>query len=131
MVLFHGGVSYVDTKRLNNLGICMSPDVVVRLQRKMGTSSDSKVVVWKKYMEEILPAVSLLDEIVEKQAYQDVIDLTEDVLQTYSNYTPSTFQFCVQLLSEFDISGQESFTSIAVVNDALHHLRTKKLPRFR
>ena len=36
MVLLHGGFSYLDVLRLNRLGICMSPDFSIELQRKMG-----------------------------------------------------------------------------------------------
>ena len=43
MLLLHDGLSYFDIKRLNHLGVCMSPDSSIELQRKMGTSSDAKV----------------------------------------------------------------------------------------
>ena len=48
MLLLHGGLSYFDIKRLNHLGVCMSPDSSIELQRKMGTSSDAKVLLWKE-----------------------------------------------------------------------------------
>jgi hypothetical protein len=54
MILLHGGLSYLDIKQLNHLGICMSPDSIVELQWKIGTSSDAKVHVSKKSIEDIL-----------------------------------------------------------------------------
>ena len=67
MVLLHGGLSYLDIKRLNRLGICMSPDSSIELQRKMGLSSDAKVLFWKKSVEDDLTAQTFLSEIIQKQ----------------------------------------------------------------
>ena len=44
-VLFHSGVSYKDFTRLNHLGICMSHDMIVALQQKMGASFDAKAIM--------------------------------------------------------------------------------------
>lgn len=35
-VLFHSGVKHEDLVLLNRLGVCMSPDAAIRVQRKMG-----------------------------------------------------------------------------------------------
>ena len=45
IVLFHGGVSYKDFIRLNHLGICMSHDMIVALQQKMGANFDAKAIM--------------------------------------------------------------------------------------
>ena len=50
-VLFHSGVSYMDFTGLHHLGICMSHDMVVALQQKMGENFDYKAILWRKSIE--------------------------------------------------------------------------------
>ena len=49
LILFESGASYHDRVRLNRLGICMSPESVVNLQKGMGLSTDTKVLSWKEF----------------------------------------------------------------------------------
>ena len=67
-ILFHSGVSHEDLIRLNRLGICISPDMTLGLQRSLGKNFDSKVLSYKKAVEE-RPAdtLALLVEIEERQ----------------------------------------------------------------
>lgn len=136
MILLHGGLSYVDIKRLNHLGICMSPDSIVELQRKMGASSDAKVQIWKKSIEDILTAKYLVTEIIQRQFQEDkdvteTADLNEEVIKGYTYYTKRTYQFCVQLINGFRLSKHEDHISLASINDALQHLQSQRLARFR
>lgn len=110
MLLLCGGLIYFDIKRLNHLGICMSPDSSIELQRKMGTSSDAKVLLWKESVEDVLMAQSFVDEILQKQfsckndehaTDQEAADVKEEVLKGYLNYTDTTYKFCVQLIDDF------------------------------
>lgn len=67
-VLFHSGVKHEDLRVLNRLGICMSPDMIVEFQKKMGESCESpKVCHWKKEIEKVEVASLFLDEVKEKQ----------------------------------------------------------------
>lgn len=67
IVLFHGGVSYKDFTRLNHLGICMSQDMIVALQQKMGANFDAKAIMsWKK-IEGNKCVQLLVEEIWQKQ----------------------------------------------------------------
>lgn len=67
IVLFHGGVSYKDFTRLNHLGICMSHDMIVALQQKMGANFDAKAIMsWKK-IEGNKCVQLLVEEIWQKQ----------------------------------------------------------------
>lgn len=63
LILFHSGVSFYDTICLNHLGVCMSPDRILQLQKQPGNSSHSKVLIWKKSIEEMYQAVQLLQEV--------------------------------------------------------------------
>ena len=66
-ILNHGGLSYDDLRRLNRLGICMSPDRGVDLQRKMGVNFDHKIQVWRKSIECNKRQLLFLEEVREKQ----------------------------------------------------------------
>ena len=44
-ILFNSGVKYQDINRLHKLGVCMSPDMVINMQKKMGESCDRKLLV--------------------------------------------------------------------------------------
>ena len=109
-ILFHSGARHQDIIRLNRLGVCMSPDSILSLQRSLGRNFDAKVLCWKKSLEE-QPAktLALLREIVEKQlsTYKDspvvntVIDVSEESIKNYKNYKPQVFaKVCAQLESK-------------------------------
>ena len=46
-ILFHSGVKHDDLIRLNRVGICMSPDSIIRLQNKMNEQLEGRVKIWK------------------------------------------------------------------------------------
>ena len=50
-ILFHNGVSNQDLSRLNRIGICMSPQMILSLQRNLGKNFDAKVLSFKKALE--------------------------------------------------------------------------------
>ena len=66
-ILFHSGVKHEDLRLLNNLGVCMSPDSIVELQKKMGENCESKLLHWKNEIEKVKGARLLLNEVKEKQ----------------------------------------------------------------
>ena len=51
-LLSHSGVGYDDMRRLNRMGISMSPDMIINLQRQMGKSYNSKIQVWKMLLKQ-------------------------------------------------------------------------------
>ena len=61
-VLFHSGVGYDDMRRLNRMGISMSPDIMINLQRQTGESYNSKIQVWKNTIETNRSTVEFLQE---------------------------------------------------------------------
>ena len=89
-VLFHSGVKHEDLRILNKLGVCMSPDMIVQFQRKMGECCESKVGHWKREIEKAKVASLLLNEVREKQVgnhEDDVmrvdIDFSEETVRKY------------------------------------------------
>ena len=66
-ILLHSGVKFDDLNRLHKLGICMTPESVVCLEKKMGENCDSKVKFWKKEIEDNKASLMLLNETLDKQ----------------------------------------------------------------
>ena len=104
-ILCHSGVKYDDQRLLNKLGVCMSPDMIVEFQRKMGESCESKVCHWKKEIEKVKVASLLLNEVREKQVghHEDEImrvqiDFSEKTIEKYNFFEPSAFKFCQENL---------------------------------
>ena len=94
-VLFHGGLRMADMIHLNHLGVGMSLSRVINLQKQMGMGSNSKVLIWKKSMEEVLGAVRFLQEVRLDQVpdfeeddmeVEVNVDLSEARAQTYLGY---------------------------------------------
>ena len=107
-VLFHSGVKHEDLRILNKLGVCMSPDMIVQFQRKMGECCESKVGHWKREIEKAKVASLLLNEVREKQVgnhEDDVmrvdIEFSEDSIRKYDYFEPAAFQFCQQHINRF------------------------------
>lgn len=67
VLLFHSGVKYQDIQRLNKLGVCMSPKSIVDLQKRMGVACDSKVLLWKRTIEEVLSGLEFLRDVKKYQ----------------------------------------------------------------
>ena len=100
-VLFHSGVKHEDLKLLNKMCVCMSPDSIVDLERKMGENCEAKLCHWKKEIEQVKGAALLLNEVKKGQVgnHEDEemrvdVDLSEETINSYEFYTSSAFSFC-------------------------------------
>lgn len=141
LVLFHSGISFYDTVRLNHLGICMCPQSMVQLQKKMGNSCDSRLLIWKKNIEEVHSALAILNEVQEKQVPKlndddmdiDVaINIDEEHLKaTYKTYDKSAYSLCVTLINEQMKRNDEKFVTSSTIKDVLYILKTRKLPYYK
>ena len=78
VILFHRGVKHQEINRLHKLGICMSPDKITEMERKMGKSCERKLLLWKKEIEENKSAELLLKQIMEKQVTRIVAERIDD-----------------------------------------------------
>ena len=114
-ILFHSGVKHQDINRLHKLGICMSPEMVLEMERKMGKSCERKLQLWKKEIEENKAAELLLREIKEKQVTRIVtertdddmdvevqVDMSESAIQEYEMFDKDVFQHCRTLVSSVE-----------------------------
>ena len=135
-ILFHSGVKHEDLRLLNKLGVCMSPDSIVELQRRMGENCESKLIHWKNEIEKVKGAGLLLNEVKEKQVgvHDDEemrvdIDFREETLMSYKFFGPSIFTYCQEL---FAISGGNlnALTDLDLAA-AANQLNNVKLPYYR
>ncbi len=140
VLLFHSGVKYQDIRRLNHLGLCMSPARIVTLQKEMGVSFDSKVLIWKKTIEDVLSALLFLRSIKEHQVPQlkeddmeiDIeLDICKETVESYASFSLPTYEFCVRLLNEVKNKRAETTISSVTLDDAIYVLQNRNLPHFR
>ena len=125
-----------DLRFLNKLGVCMSPDSIVELQRRMGENCESKLIHWKNEIEKVKGASLLLNEVKEKQVgvHDDDemrvdIDFREQTMKSYKFFAPSIFTYCQEL---FAITGGNlnALTDLDLAA-ATNQLTTVKLPYYR
>ena len=139
-VLFHAGVGFDDMKRLNRMGVCMSPDRVVNLQRKMGEHFDAKVYVWKKAIESNRTTLAFLEEVADRQVpkleedemeVETGIDLGEDTVKGYATYQPETLENAEKIVQNIQQKRQEEYVSDDTLRNAIDHLKGEHLPLFK
>ena len=88
-----------DFVRLNPLGICMSHDQVIRDQVEAGKSHDSKVLLWKKSLEERNGTLFLIEEILNEQSTSDSVDVSKSALEGKNYYSSQAFEKLSRLLN--------------------------------
>ncbi|KXJ11341.1 hypothetical protein AC249_AIPGENE23188 [Exaiptasia diaphana] len=134
-ILVHSGARFEDIRRLNNLGVCMSPKSAVRMQKSMGETFDSKVLKWKSEIEENKGCIQLLGEVIEKQtppAEEDSMDLEitfdirEEVLKAYRNYNPSVYGKIEKVFGS-----ERKLISEECMQNTIHQLKGEKLPFYK
>ena len=86
-ILFHSGVKHDDLIRLNRMGICMSPDSIIRLQNKMNEQLEGRVKIWKGVIEENRGALKLAKEMERKQASEMQLDVNKQNLELYDFFS--------------------------------------------
>ena len=139
-VLFHAGVGFDDVKRLNGMGVYMSPDRMINLQRKMGQHFDAKVYVWKKAIETNKTTIAFLEEVGDRQVpklkaddmeIETAIDLGEDTVKVYATYEPDTLHNAANIVSQIQQIRQDECITDDTLRDAISHLKAEHLPLFK
>ena len=139
-VLFHAGVGYDDLRRLNRMGVSMSPDRLINLRRKMGDHFYAKVYVWKEAIEENRRTLAFLEEVEEQQvpklevddmAVETQIDLAENTVKMYKRYQPETLENAIQLTANLQQQRQDASFTDDTLRDAINHLKQDRLPLFK
>ena len=139
-VLFHAGVGFDDMKRLNRMGVCMSPDRVVNLQRKMGEHFDAKVYVWKRAIESNRTTLAFLEEVEDRQVpkfeedemeVETAIYLGEDTVKGYATYQPETLENAETIIRNIQEERREEHVTDDTLRNAIEHLKGEHLPLFK
>jgi hypothetical protein len=141
--LCYSGISFDGAVRLNRLGICMSPQQMVHLQRVIGKDHYAKALVWKKELQSNLAACSLLQEVIDKQfpplAEDDmVVERVADLhIDTYNFYEREVMETCKSAISEAQVKlGGSPLASLSVLTEdeiwgALLILKCQNLPFYK
>lgn len=134
-ILFNSGVKHQDIKRLHKLAVCMSPEMVVDMQKKMGESCERKLLLWKKEIEETKAAQLLLQEVKGRQINTEMtvgnmdddmevevtVDLSESAIQEYKFFDRAVFQHCKTVISSIkrdscDVNDDDLEAAIGVLS---------------
>ena len=139
-VLCHSGVSFDGAVLLNKLGVCMSPQRMVSLQRAMGKDHDAKLQMWKREVQENESACKLLQEVVSKQLPQlaeddmelnRTVDLSEESLQQYRFYSKDVLGYCLTLIEPIKAQLSECEMTEDVIKTALDVLKGQEIPYYK
>ena len=123
-MLFHSGVKHEDLGRLNRLGVCMSPDAMVRAQNTMSKQLEGKVIVWKNTTQENKVALLLSEEVRRRQVPVRVesdmevnvgLDLDGNYLKTYESFTKEGYNLLREEMSrEKRNQGDNAYTEVCL-----------------
>lgn len=130
-ILFHSGVKHDDLIRLNRMGICMSPDSIIRLQNKMNEQLEGRVKIWKGVIEENRGALKLAKEVEMKQSSETQLDVNERSLEAYDFFSTEGHAALRKLLEE-----ERTKTNVAVYNTdcvqaVIARLENTRLPLYK
>ena len=67
LILFHSGTKHEDLVRLNRLGVCVPPQSIIHLQKKLNEQLEAKVKFWKKAVKDNKMVASLCDDVIQNQ----------------------------------------------------------------
>lgn len=130
-ILFHSGVKHDDLNRLNRLGVCMSPDSIVRLQSKMNEQLEGKVKIWKASIEENRGALKLAQEVVQKQVALPQLDVSQQCLETYNFFSTKGQEYLKKLLDEEKAKESLESYTLDCMQTVIRRLESTKLPLYK
>lgn len=142
-ILLHSGTSHQEIIRLNRLGVCMSPDMILHLQSSLGENFDSKVFSWKKDIEVKQPDVqvlNLLTEIAAKQLPKTedvemhidvVLDLSEETVKDYNFYNPEVFSTVKRVMESEKIQQASTELTDELLKCVIKRCKGLDIPYFK
>ena len=129
-ILFHSGVKHDDLKRLNRLGVCMSPDSIVIMQKKMNEQLEGKLQLWKDKIVENRSALMLAREVLQKQIATP-LDVSEQSLRLYEFYSAIGYKALKAMLAvEKERLGRDVYTADCL-QAVVGTLTSTKLPFYK
>ena len=96
----HRGVKHDDLIRLNRLGVCVSPNATVTMQKKMNEQLEGKVQIWKASIEENKGVLLLRQEVLSKQIAAPQLDVSKRSLELYDHYSTAGYKALKTLLDK-------------------------------
>ncbi|KAJ7331112.1 Translation initiation factor [Desmophyllum pertusum] len=114
------------------MGVCMSPSMILSLQRSLGENFDSKVKSYKKALEE-KPAdtLALLEEIKKKKEQDEVFFDAEDDLSGGENFTPEVLAKVSKMLEDEKAKREVDNISDDVMNQVISDHKKLNFPFFK
>ena len=104
--MFHRGVKHDDLIRLNRLGVCVSPNATVTMQKKMNEQLEGKVQIWKASIEENKGVLLLRQEVLSKQIAAPQLDVSKRSLELYDHYSTAGYKALKTLLDKWKNTAQ-------------------------
>jgi len=130
-ILFHSGVKHDDLNRLNRLGVCMSPDSIVRLQGKMNMQLEGKVDIWRSAIEENHGALKLAKEVLQKQVALPHLDVSKQHLESYEFFSTKGHESLITLLNEEVTKAGANVNATDCMQIVIKRLEGTKLPLYK
>ena len=130
-ILFHSGVKHDDLNRLNRLGVCMSPDSIVRLQGKMNMQLEGKVDIWRSAIEENRGALKLAKEVLQKQVALPHLDVSKQHLESYEFFSTKGHECLITLLNEEVTKTGANVNTTDCMQIVIKRLEGTKLPLYK
>jgi len=140
-ILFHSGARFEDLIRLNRLGVCMSPNAMLRLQNKMGKQLEGKIHVWKKTIEENRGTLLFAEELKKRQvpAFRDESDMdicedvetNKDTVKMYSFFTEESYASFQKISESVRKERNEEDISVECLNEIINSLKKTRLPFYK
>ena len=130
-ILFHSGVKHDDLIRLNRMGICMSPDSIIRLQNKMNEQLEGRVKIWKGVIEENRGALALAKEVERKQGSETQLDVNEQTLESYAFFSTEGYAALRKLLEEERTKANVAVYNAECVQAVITRLVNTRLPLYK
>ena len=129
-LVFRSSVSYQDLTRLNRLGLCMSPKVIVGLQCSLGGNFDAKVQFYKRTLEsKPTETLQLLCEIKQRQV-GDAVNVTEDSLRQYDSFSATAFAKATRMLEEEKVKRHVDNISVEALDEVISDHKKLNFPFF-
>ena len=130
-ILFHSGIKHDDLNRLNGLGVCMSPDSIVRLQGKMNMQLEGKVDIWRSAIEENRGALKLAKEVLQKQVALPHLDVSKQHLESYEFFSTKGHESLITLLNEEVTKAGANVNATDCMQIVIKRLEGTKLPLYK
>ena len=120
-----------DLNLSNHLGVCMSPDSIVRLQHKMNEQLDGKIQVWKAAIEENHGAIKLAKEVIERQVDLPQLDVSRQCLADYDCYSTKGHECLQKLFNEEVTKAGVNIHYADCMQSVIGRLEGTKLPLYK